>query len=799
MKEANPLSSGAAVTPDVQDFRAILLNDYRLACISREASLLGRKEVLGGKAKFGIFGDGKELAQIALAKVLKNGDWRSGYYRDQTLMMAKDLLSVREYFAALYADTDLEREPSSAGRQMGGHFATRFLDDEGGWQDHMTQFNSSADISPTGGQMPRLLGLAQASKLYRLLPDVASKKTGFTSDGGEIAIGTIGDASTSEGLFWETMNAAGVLQVPMLMNVWDDGYGISVPKEFQTTKGSISEALSGMQKREDSNGIVIFRVKGWDFPQLIATYEQAVNRCRTDQVPVLVHVEEVTQPQGHSTSGSHERYKSAERMAWAAEYDCIEQFGKFLMLEGAATEDELNEIRKESKVFVRSEQKAAWAAFRQPIDDELKRATQAISRVEEYAPEIKALNEGLFPGRAEIHGAIRQVIQRNNGKDAPAIQELKSINGEMLEANRHRYSHSLYSEGTDSAMKVVPVAVRYDEDEWVDGRQILQKNFEVLFEKFPELLTFGEDTGKIGGVNQVMEGMQKKFGELRVSDTGIRECTIAGQGIGLAMRGWRPIAEIQYLDYLFYALQILRDDAATVRYRSAGGQKAPVIIRTRGHRLEGIWHSGSPMGTIVNALRGMYVCVPRNMTQAAGMYNTLLQAEEPALVIECLNGYRIKEKLPSNLGEYSVPLGKAEVVRSGSDLTLVSYGSTFNLAANAAERLESLGIDIELVDLQTLLPLDLDAACATSLAKTNRLLVVDEDVPGGASAYILEDILNRQGGWRHLDSPPKTLTAKPHLPPYGSDGDYYSKPSIDDICEAVIELIKESEPNRFQG
>ncbi|MDA0912685.1 MAG: thiamine pyrophosphate-dependent enzyme [Bacteroidetes bacterium] len=799
MKEANPLSSGAAVTPDVQDFRAILLNDYRLACISREASLLGRKEVLGGKAKFGIFGDGKELAQIALAKVLKNGDWRSGYYRDQTLMMAKDLLSVREYFAALYADTDLEREPSSAGRQMGGHFATRFLDDEGGWQDHMTQFNSSADISPTGGQMPRLLGLAQASKLYRLLPDVASKKTGFTSDGGEIAIGTIGDASTSEGLFWETMNAAGVLQVPMLMNVWDDGYGISVPKEFQTTKGSISEALSGMQKREDSNGIVIFRVKGWDFPQLIATYEQAVNRCRTDQVPVLVHVEEVTQPQGHSTSGSHERYKSAERMAWAAEYDCIEQFGKFLMLEGAATEDELNEIRKESKVFVRSEQKAAWAAFRQPIDDELKRATQAISRVEEYAPEIKALNEGLFPGRAEIHGAIRQVIQRNNGKDAPAIQELKSINGEMLEANRHRYSHSLYSEGKDSAMKVVPVAVRYDEDEWVDGRQILQKNFEVLFEKFPELLTFGEDTGKIGGVNQVMEGMQKKFGELRVSDTGIRECTIAGQGIGLAMRGWRPIAEIQYLDYLFYALQILRDDAATVRYRSAGGQKAPVIIRTRGHRLEGIWHSGSPMGTIVNALRGMYVCVPRNMTQAAGMYNTLLQAEEPALVIECLNGYRIKEKLPSNLGEYSVPLGKAEVVRSGSDLTLVSYGSTFNLAANAAERLESLGIDIELVDLQTLLPLDLDAACATSLAKTNRLLVVDEDVPGGASAYILEDILNRQGGWRHLDSPPKTLTAKPHLPPYGSDGDYYSKPSIDDICEAVIELIKESEPNRFQG
>lgn len=799
MKEADPLSSGAAVTPDVQDFRAILLSDYRLACVSREASLLGRKEVLGGKAKFGIFGDGKELAQIALAKVLKDGDWRSGYYRDQTLMMAKDLMSVQEYFAALYADTDLEREPSSAGRQMGGHFATRFLDDEGGWLDHMTQFNSSADISPTGGQMPRLLGLAQASKLYRLLPDVASKNSGFTNGGEEIAVGTIGDASTSEGLFWETMNAAGVLQVPMLMNVWDDGYGISVPKEFQTTKGSISEALSGMQKREDSNGIVIFRVKGWDFPQLIATYEQAVNRCRTDQVPVLVHVEEVTQPQGHSTSGSHERYKSAERMAWAAEYDCIEQFGKFLMLEGAATEDELNEIRKESKSFVRSEQKAAWAAFRQPIDEELKQAIEAISRVEELAPEIKALSEGLFPGRAEIHGAIRQVIQRNNGIDTAEVLALKAMNREMLQANRHRYSHSLYSEGADSALKVSPVAVRFNDDEWVDGRQVLQRNFEVLFEKYPELVTFGEDTGKIGGVNQVMEGMQNKFGELRVSDTGIRECTIAGQGIGLAMRGWRPIAEIQYLDYLFYALQILRDDAATVRYRSAGGQKAPVIIRTRGHRLEGIWHSGSPMGTIVHALRGMYVCVPRNMTQAAGMYNTLLQAEEPALVIECLNGYRIKEQLPSNLGEFSVPLGKAEVVRTGSDLTLVSYGSTFNLAAKAAERLESLGIHIELVDLQTLLPLDLDAACAASLAKTNRLLVVDEDVPGGASAYILEDILNRQGGWRHLDSAPKTLTAQQHLPPYGSDGDYYSKPSVDDICEAVIELIKESEPHRFQG
>ena len=797
MKQTDSMASEAQKLTENRDFRSVLLDDYRLACLSREASLLGRKEVLGGKAKFGIFGDGKELAQIALSKVIQNGDWRSGYYRDQTLMMSKGLLDVRQFFAALYADTDAQRELSSAGRQMGGHFATRFIDDKGQWLNHMDRFNSSADISPTGGQMPRLLGLAQASKLYRSLDGLSDLKPGFTSNGDEIAIGTIGDASTSEGLFWETMNAAGVLQVPMLMNVWDDGYGISVPKEFQTTKGSISQALSGMEKEDHTNGLVIMKVKGWDYPNLIATYEAAAYRCRTEHVPVLVHVEEVTQPQGHSTSGSHERYKSPERMAWAAEFDCIEQFGKFLVLEGAATSEELAAIRKETKKEVRNEQKTAWADFRKEFDQEVEEVIQTIRSLDASAPEIERLQEGVFPGRAEIHGAARSVLARYAGQSSIERAALQKFSDRMVLENQTRYSQHLYSEGDDSVLNVAAVAPDYGEDEWVDGRLVLQKNFEALFERHPELVTFGEDTGKIGGVNQSMEGMQERFGALRVADTGIRECTIAGQGIGLAMRGFRPIAEIQYLDYLFYALQILRDDAATVRYRSAGGQKAPIIVRTRGHRLEGIWHSGSPMGTIVHALRGMYVCVPRNMTQAAGMYNSLMQAEEPALVIECLNGYRSKERLPQNLGDFTVPLGIAEVVRTGTDATIVSYGSTFNLAARAAERLAEKGVQVELVDLQTLLPLDRTSVVGASLAKTNRLLVVDEDVPGGASAYILEDVLNRQGGWKHLDAAPKTLTAQAHLPPYGSDGDYYSKPSVDDIYEAIYAMMNESNPDRF--
>lgn len=768
--------------------------DYRLACISRETSLLGRKEVLTGKAKFGIFGDGKELAQLALAKVMEAGDWRSGYYRDQTLMMALGLMTVEEYFAALYADTDLANEPSSRGRQMGGHFSTRFLDAEGRWMDQTTQVNVSADISPTAGQMPRLLGLAQASKLYKRLPEAAALKAGFTQGGREIAVGTIGDASTSEGPFWETMNAACVLGVPLLMNVWDDGYGISVPKAYQTTKSSISDALSGFEISDGTNGMYIYRVKGWDYPALVATYEEAAARCREEQVPVLVHVEEMTQPQGHSTSGSHERYKSAERMAWAKEYDCIRQFGLFLTMEGAATAEELEAIAKEAKKQVRAAAKSAWAAFQAPI---LAERDEVVALLGGMGIEDAALVGDPAPIRAQVHAAARQALSSTAGTHSPARAALAAWVQRETATNRERYSSELYSTGYDSALNVAAVPATYDaEAPLVDGRQVLQRNFEVIFERRPEVLTFGEDTGGIGGVNQVMEGMQARFGVDRVTDTGIRECTIAGQGIGLAMRGFRPIAEIQYLDYIYYALQILRDDAATVRYRSAGGQKSPVIIRTRGHRLEGIWHSGSPMGALLGSLRGMHICVPRNMTQAAGMYNTLLEAEEPALVIECLNGYRSKERMPSNPGDYRVALGQPEVVRTGRDLTVVSYGSTFNLAARAAERLAEAGADIELVDLQTLLPFDLSATCLASLAKTNRLLIVDEDVPGGASAFILDGIM-KQGAWKHLDSEPCVLTAQPHLPPYGSDGDYFSKPSVEDIFEAAWALLNEVEPDRF--
>lgn len=799
MKSSPSSLSPSDLKASATDFREQLLKDYRLACISREASLLGRKEVLGGKAKFGIFGDGKELAQIALSKVLKPGDWRSGYYRDQTLMMAQGLLTVKQFFSALYAETDASKEPSSAGRQMGGHFATRFLDEKGNWMDQLVRFNSSADISPTAGQMPRLLGLAQASKLYRQLPNAAALRGGFTNGGNEIAVGTIGDASTSEGPFWETMNAACVLQVPMLMNVWDDGYGISVPKEFQTTKSSISEALSGMEIQQGTNGMSIYRVKGWDYPSLVAAYEAAERQCRENHIPVLVHVEEVTQPQGHSTSGSHERYKSGERMAWAKEFDCIEQFRSFLILEGAATSETLEAIRKESKKEVRQFQKEAWAEFRSPIDAEMKELLELIASIQ--GPEgsaIRELQELIHPGRAALHSAARQLLFDTVGQKTPERAALERWSSNFAETNAVRYNAHLMSEGEDSALLVEPVAVEIDDRaERVDGRQVLQQNFDVLFSRRPELITFGEDTGKIGGVNQVMEGMQEKFGVHRVSDTGIRECTIVGQGIGLSMRGFRPIAEIQYLDYIYYALQILRDDAATVRYRSAGGQKAPVIIRTRGHRLEGVWHSGSPMGAIINSLRGMYVCVPRNMTEAAGMYNTLLEAEEPALVVECLNGYRSKEPLPRNLGDFRIPLGIAEVVRSGTDVTIVSYGSTFHVAAAACETLANLGIKTELIDVRTLLPFDLTSVCSASVAKTNRLVIVDEDVPGGASAYLLDQILDQQKAWQFLDSSPVTISAKAHVPPYGSDGDYFSKPNREDVVESVYRMMHEADPSRY--
>ena len=783
-------------TQDVQGFREVLLSDYKLMCVSRETSLLGRKEVLTGKAKFGIFGDGKEMAQVALAKVVRAGDWRSGYYRDQTFMMARGLLNVQQYFAALYAHADVAADPTSGGRQMGGHYATRTLNEDGSWKNLMADFNSSADISPTGGQMPRLVGLAQASKVFRALPELAANMATFTDGGNEIAVGTIGDASTSEGLFWESMNAACVLEVPMLMSVWDDGYGISVPKKYQTVKESISTALSGFQREEASNGLVIYRVKGWDYPNLVATYEDAVQRCREEHVPVLVHVEEVTQPQGHSTSGSHERYKTEERLAWAAEYDCIRQMAEFLLKEGAATQEELDAIRKEAKKEVRAEQKEAWASFRAALDEERMSAADLMAPLD--VSRAEALRGNGDAGRAEVAQAVRRTLADTAGDDTPQREAL----GRWLEAfdrdNDKRYSSTLYSDESDSALRVEPIAATYDaQPEQLDGRQILQRNFEAMFSRDPRVLTFGEDTGGIGGVNQVMEGMQEKFGEVRVSDTGIRECTILGQGIGMAMRGLRPIAEIQYLDYLYYALQIMRDDLASVRYRTAGGQKAPLIVRTRGHRLEGIWHSGSPMGAIIHSIRGMHVCVPRNMTQAAGMYNTLLEAEEPALVVECLNGYRKKEPLPNNIGEFRVPLGVTDTLREGDDLTMLSYGSTLHLAQEACERLAEWGIEVELIDAQTLLPFDLEGAVAKSVEKTNRLLIVDEDVSGGASAYLLDEVLNRQGAWRFLDGQAKTLAAKPHLPAYGSDGDYFSKPSVDDIVETAYNVLREVDPSSY--
>jgi len=781
-----------------------LLEDYRLVCLSREASLLGRKEVLTGKAKFGIFGDGKELAQVAMARQFEKGDFRSGYYRDQTFMMAIGELTVQQYFAALYAHPDVEQEPASGGRQMGGHYATRSLDEQGEWKNLMAQYNSSADISPTAGQMPRLLGLAQASKVYRNNPELRHMRQ-FSNEGNEVAFGTIGDASTSEGMFWETMNAAAVLEVPLVMSVWDDGFGISVPKKYQTVKESISTALRGFEKEGESNGIRIFNVKGWQYAELLATYETAVAYAREHHVPVLIHVDEVTQPQGHSTSGSHERYKTKEQLEWTEEYDCLRQFALFIQNTGIASADELDQIRNEAKKQVRNEQKAAWAAFRASVDQDLHTALGLIGRMVDASSgnaEIEAvrsqLAQALEPIRKDIFEAVRKILRITRGTQNTDRKALIDWYNVRLNALNERYSGRLYSHSAKRALNIAPIAPQYDANaELVDGRIVLNRNFEAIFRKYPEVLTFGEDTGKIGGVNQAMEGMQEKFGSLRVSDTGIRECTILGQGIGMAMRGLRPIAEIQYLDYLFYALQIMRDDLASVQYRTYGGQKAPVIIRTRGHRLEGVWHSGSPMGAIIHSVRGMHVCVPRNMVQAAGMYNTLLLSDEPALVIECLNGYRSKEALPTNIGEYRIALGQPEVVREGTDITVVSYGSTFNLCVQAAEELEALGISVELVDVQTLLPFDVDHRISESLAKTNRVLFVDEDVPGGASAFMLDEVINKQGAYALLDSQPRTLAAKPHLPAYGTDGDYFSKPSVGDIVDEVYSIMAESNPSKY--
>lgn len=780
-----------------------VLEDYKLARTSREASLLGRREVLGGKAKFGIFGDGKELAQVAMAKQFQNGDFRSGYYRDQTFMMAIGSLTVKEYFAALYAHTEVDKEPASAGRQMGGHYSTRSLNDDGTWKNLMKQKNSSADVSPTGSQMPRLLGLALASKVYRQNKKLHSMKT-FTNKGKEVAFGTIGDASTSEGMFWETINAAGVLQVPMAISIWDDGYGISVPKKYQTTTGSISQALGGMQRSEDHGGYEIFKTKGWDYAHLCETYEKAIKVCRDEHVPVMIHVEEVNQPQGHSTSGSHERYKSEDRLKWETEMDCIEKFREFILNAEIATSEELEQIDKDAKKHVREQKSEAWKDFTNLITADLNEAVSLLSTmakesangvfIEKIAEELK---NTMGPIKRDIFAATYKGLKHMRSESTNTKNEMIAWLKEKEEENWDMYSSHLYNETEGSVKSVEEVEVEYDGDELTDGRIILRDNFQAIFDKYPEALTFGEDVGKIGGVNQSMEGMQEKYGELRVSDTGIRECTIIGQGIGMAMRGLKPIAEIQYLDYLLYAIQILSDDLATVQYRTKGGQKAPLIIRTRGHRLEGIWHSGSPMGMIINALRGMYVCVPRNMTKAAGMYNTLMAADEPAIVVECLNGYRKKEKVPTNYGEFCEPLGKVDVVKEGTDVTLVSYGSTFNMCEEVAQQLEEFGISVELVDVQTLIPFDLDEDIVKSLEKTNRLVIVDEDVSSGATAYMLDQILVKQKGYYHLDSQPVTISSRDHRPAYGTDGDYFSKPNAENIFNEIYNVMSEADPEQY--
>ena len=786
-----------------EDFKTEVLNDYKIAATSRECSLLGRREVLTGKAKFGIFGDGKEVPQIAMAKFFKNGDFRSGYYRDQTFMMAIGQLTLANFFAGLYGNTDIKQEPMSAGRQMGGHFVTHSLNEDGSWKNLTKQKNSSSDISPTAAQMPRLLGLAQASKFYREVTNIPNQKN-FSHQGNEIAWGTIGNASTSEGVFFETINAAGVLQVPMLISIWDDEYGISVHARHQTTKENISEILSGFQREGDSNGIEIFTVKGWDYSDLITTYEKASKIAREKHIPVLVHVQELTQPQGHSSSGSHERYKNTERLNWEKEFDCLRQMRLWMIAINIASAEELNEIDAEIKKEVLEAKKAAWNSFIAPIiaeKNELVSLLEKIAVTSKNKEQILKLSNALKnikdPLKKEIlvtaRKTLRLVVNETGGT------QLSLWIQKYTQKTQAIFSNNLYSESKNNVFSVKEVPAIYPENarKDTDGRMIIRDNFDALFAKYPEVLIFGEDSGNIGDVNQGLEGMQEKYGETRVADVGIREATIIGQGIGLALRGLRPIAEIQYLDYLLYAIQILSDDLASLQYRTVGKQKAPLIIRTRGHRLEGIWHSGSPMGMIINAIRGIHVLVPRNMTKAAGFYNTLLECDEPALVVECLNGYRLKEKMPLNYGEFKTPIGVVETIKEGTDITLVSYGSTLRLVEQAAKELTEIGIDCEIIDIQSLLPFDINHDIAKSVQKTNRLLVIDEDVPGGASAFILQQIIENQDAFKFLDSKPQTLSAKEHRPSYGTDGDYFSKPSIEDIYEKVYSIISEVNPSKY--
>ncbi|MDE0470689.1 MAG: thiamine pyrophosphate-dependent enzyme [Ekhidna sp.] len=777
------------------------LFDYRLAVESREASLIGRKEVFMGKAKFGIFGDGKEIPQIAMAKYFQNGDWRSGYYRDQTFMMAIGQLTTQQFFAQLYAHTNVEADPASAGRMMNGHFGTRFLNDKGEWLTQTDKKNSSSDISSTAGQMPRLLGLAYASKLYRN-NKALSDFNDFSINGNEIAFGTIGNASTSEGHFWEAMNAAGVLQVPLVMSVWDDDYGISVPQKYHTIKESISEALSGFQKTPAKEGVKIFTVKAWDYVSLLETYRKAVDLSRIKHVPSIIHVTEVTQPQGHSTSGSHERYKSKERLEWEKEHDCILKMRKWLVTEGFAHEEDLLTIEKEAKSAAKSARDTAWREFSEEIKDDLEEALNLINkagasskRANEISTLTKEIGKELNPEKSHIIRSAKKALRLLKADISPEKNVLKEYLAKKEKHYSHQYNSRLYDETKSSALNIKSVPAVYDEDsKLVDGREVLNACFDSLLKNNPRIFALGEDVGKIGDVNQSFAGLQDKYGDLRVTDTGIRESTIIGQGIGTALRGLRPIAEIQYLDYLLYALQTLSDDLATLHYRTFGGQKAPLIVRTRGHRLEGIWHSGSPMGMIIHSLRGMYILTPRNMTQAAGFYNTLMQSDDPALVIESLNGYRLKERIPENLPSFRLALGEPEILRAGNNVTIVTYGSTCRIVAEAANQLSEEGIEAELIDVQTLIPFDLPKTILKSLKKTNRLVVVDEDVAGGASAYITQQVLERDNGYIYLDSKPTTVTAKDHRSAYGSDGDYFSKPNVEDIFDKVYELVGESEP-----
>lgn len=778
------------------NFKEEVLKDYKLVCESRETSLLSRKEVLTGKAKFGIFGGGKEVAQVAMAKFFEPGDFRAGYYRDQTFMFASGIATIEQFFAQLYADPDLKNDPFSAGRQMNSHFASRFVDDDGNWLDLVNRKNISSDVAPTSAQMPRALGLAFASKAFRNI-EILHGLDNLSDNGNEVCFCTIGDAATSEGHFWETMNAAGVLQIPLAVFVWDDGYGISVPKKYQTTKSSISKAMSGLQKKDGTNGINIYKLKGWDYAGMCEILDEAIKNIRETHTPALFHVEELTQPQGHSTSGSHERYKSPSRLAWEREWDAKKQMRDWIITNSLAEENELTEIENTAKLVVKASKQQAWQKYITPIKNQV---SDAVKLLEKYASSvkdnqaiqkhIKDLSSLREPLRRDVMKTLAIVIDDASSEEN--IREVKEFYEELKEKNRQIFDTHLYNEGPKSALKVAPVSADIPDDaQIVNGFEILNKYFDELFATNKKVIAFGEDLGHIGDVNQGFSGLQAKYGEERIFDTGIRELTIMGQGIGLALRGLRPIAEIQYLDYILFALEPLGDDVCTAHYRTKGQQSVPLIVRTRGHRLEGIWHSGSPMGMIINALRGMYVCVPRNMTQAVGMYNTLLESNDPALMIECLNGYRLKEKLPANLLEFRVALGLPEIIKEGTDITVVSYGSVLRIIMEAAKRLDKMNISCEVIDVQTLLPFDINHSIVKSLKKTNRILFVDEDVPGGASAYMFNKVMEEQGGYRWLDVSPRTLPAKDHRPSYGSDGDYFSKPNVEDVIAVAKKMMAE--------